>query len=120
MTEIAASNLSKSFGVKTVLENITFNVNKGEHVGIIGGNGAGKSTLLKILAGRDDDIDGEIFIAPGKRVGYLRQEAGSEGDGPADITTTERTPGAESVETGNSSAYGPTVFDVMRRAYDET
>jgi ATP-binding cassette subfamily F protein 3 len=113
MTEIAASHLSKSFGVSTILEDVDFTVNKGEHVGVIGGNGAGKSTLLKILAGRDDDISGNVFIASGRRVGYLRQETGSEGDGPADDKPVGVAPAEE-------TAGGTTVLDVMRRAYEET
>jgi ATP-binding cassette subfamily F protein 3 len=137
MTEIAVSNLSKSFGARTIIEDVNFNVNKGERVGIVGGNGAGKSTLLKILAGRDDDIGGRVFIASGKRVGYLRQEAGSEGagtangdaaggaaaeDGAADSDASGGPASGDGSANGDaaSSARGPTVLGIMRRAYEET
>ncbi|MDR2157477.1 MAG: ATP-binding cassette domain-containing protein, partial [Clostridiales Family XIII bacterium] len=105
MTEIAVSHLSKSFGANVILDDVSFNVNKGERVGIVGGNGAGKSTLLKILAGRDDEAGGKVFVASGKRPGYLRQETGTE---TADV--------ASSV---SASARGVTILEVMRRAHDE-
>ncbi|MDR1042998.1 MAG: ABC-F family ATP-binding cassette domain-containing protein [Clostridiales Family XIII bacterium] len=150
MTEIAVSNLSKSFGVNTIIEDVSFNVNSGERVGIVGGNGAGKSTLLKILAGLDDDIGGRVFISSGKRVGYLRQEAGGSADDavggaasgaaandgaadglasvpPGGSASGDAVGGAASrdaahggVAGGDAPERGPTVLDVMRRAYEET
>ena len=73
MIVMSASKLNKSFGVNEVLTDISFNLNKGDRVGIIGENGAGKSTLLSILAGNTDRDSGEIYISSGLRVGYLRQ-----------------------------------------------
>jgi energy-dependent translational throttle protein EttA len=59
---------------KTLLSNVSLGYYLGAKIGILGANGAGKSTLMKILAGVDQDIDGEIERAPGIRVGYLEQE----------------------------------------------
>jgi ATP-binding cassette subfamily F protein 3 len=65
--------LRKDFGAATVLSNIAFTINDGEHVGLIGPNGAGKSTLLRIITGREVPDGGSVSLAPGARVGYLAQ-----------------------------------------------
>ena len=51
MIDISVQNLKKSFGGFTVLDGLSFDVNEGEHVALLGENGTGKSTLLKILTG---------------------------------------------------------------------
>lgn len=73
MVVLSCKNIHKSYGVETVLENITFNINDGEKVGLIGPNGAGKSTLFKILTGKMQQDDGELFIDKSKTLGYLAQ-----------------------------------------------
>ena len=57
---LRVNNLSKKYGAKTVLENISFNQEKGEIISLIGTSGIGKSTLLKCIAGLSDINDGEI------------------------------------------------------------
>ena len=59
---------------KTILKNIYLSFFYGAKIGIIGLNGAGKSTLMKIIAGLDNDYQGEVVFAPGYTVGYLPQE----------------------------------------------
>jgi len=73
MIVMSVSKLNKSFGVNSVLRDVSFNLNKAERVGIIGENGAGKTTLLNILAGETEKDSGELYIAKGSRIGYLRQ-----------------------------------------------
>ena len=70
---IKASNISKSFGAKSVLDGVWFVVNAGEVAGVVGPNGAGKTTLLRILAGADRPDAGSVEIGNGLRIGYLRQ-----------------------------------------------
>ena len=53
MKDFRVDHLKKSYGAKTLLEDVSFIINEGEHVGFIGQNGTGKSTLLSILAGVD-------------------------------------------------------------------
>ena len=53
MKDFRVDHLKKSYGAKTLLEDVSFIINEGEHVGLIGQNGTGKSTLLSILAGVD-------------------------------------------------------------------
>lgn len=59
---------------KTILKNIYLSFFYGAKIGIIGLNGAGKSTLLKIIAGIDNDYQGDVVWAPGYSVGYLPQD----------------------------------------------
>ncbi len=74
MIEISVSNLSKEFEVgNKILDGLSFQIDSGERVGLLGQNGAGKTTLFKILTGELDYDDGEIALAPGKRVGLISQ-----------------------------------------------
>jgi sulfate-transporting ATPase len=59
---------------RTILKNISLNFFPGAKIGVLGLNGSGKSTLLKIMAGVDDNYEGEVVRMPGIRVGYLEQE----------------------------------------------
>lgn len=65
--------VSKSYGVQTILDNITFSIGPDERVGLVGPNGSGKSTLLRILTGEETPDRGSVFLAPGVNVGYLPQ-----------------------------------------------
>lgn len=69
------SGLSKQFtGGKKILEDIHLQFYPDAKIGVVGVNGAGKSTLLKIMAGVDQDFNGEAYAADGAKVGYLAQE----------------------------------------------
>jgi ATP-binding cassette ChvD family protein len=68
------SRVSKRFGEKTVLSDISLSFYYGAKIGIVGENGAGKSTLLKIMAGLDTEIDGECSLTKGMTVKYVAQE----------------------------------------------
>jgi sulfate-transporting ATPase len=59
---------------RTILKNISLNFFPGAKIGVLGLNGSGKSSLLKIMAGVDDNYEGEVVRMPGIRVGYLEQE----------------------------------------------
>ena len=67
-------NVSKTYGDKVVLRNISLSFYYGAKIGVVGENGAGKSTLLRIMAGLDKDIDGTATLAKGMRVRYVAQE----------------------------------------------
>jgi len=59
---------------RTILKNISLNFFPGAKIGVLGLNGSGKSSLLKIMAGVDDNYEGEVVRMPGIKVGYLEQE----------------------------------------------
>lgn len=66
MIDIAISGLVKEFEVgKKILDGLTFQVDSGERVGLLGKNGCGKTTLLRILTGQLDWDEGEVVLAPG-------------------------------------------------------
>ena len=74
MIDIAISDLVKEFEVgKKILDGLTFQVDSGERVGLLGKNGCGKTTLLRILTGQLDWDEGEVVLAPDKRVGLISQ-----------------------------------------------
>lgn len=75
MSIIKLENINKSYGDINTLKNITFDINEGERVGIIGANGAGKSTLINIINGNESADSGRIELAKGTRIGYLKQSS---------------------------------------------
>ncbi len=73
MIVLSCKNIKKSFGIDEVLRDVTFNINEGDKVGLIGANGEGKSTLFKILTKESSADSGELFIDKNKSLGYLSQ-----------------------------------------------
>src|SRR5512132_997741 len=65
--------ISKSYGVQTILDEITFSISPADRVGLVGPNGSGKSTLLGIITGEEAPDQGTVFLAPGANLGYLPQ-----------------------------------------------
>ena len=73
---LQVSNISKSYGVRSVLSNITLQIENRERIGLVGVNGAGKSTLLQIIAGEMSYDSGDLFKAKETKIGYLKQNSG--------------------------------------------
>lgn len=73
MLDIAFESVEKYYGANQVLKGLTFDVNQGEVVGLLGKNGAGKTTLFRILAGRESVDAGRTMIRKGAVVGLLDQ-----------------------------------------------
>lgn len=73
MIMLSCNNVSKSFGVETILEDISFSVNEGDKIGIVGVNGTGKTTLFKVITGIFPHDKGDIFTSKNCRLGYLEQ-----------------------------------------------
>lgn len=73
MNLLSVENISKSFGEKKLFENISFGIEDGDRIGLIGINGTGKSTLLKVIAGLETLDDGKIVKGNNVKIGYLPQ-----------------------------------------------
>lgn len=73
MNLLTVEGISKSFGDKKIFDDITFGIDEGDRIGLIGINGTGKSTLLKIVAGNESADSGQIVKKNGLRIGYLPQ-----------------------------------------------
>jgi ATP-binding cassette subfamily F protein 3 len=71
---ISANNISVYFGGQELFDNVSFMVNKGDRIGLVGKNGAGKSTLLRILSGEQPPNEGSISTPNESTLGYLRQD----------------------------------------------
>jgi len=71
---ITVENLSKSFGEQLLFQNVSFQINPRERVGLVGRNGHGKTTLLRILVGEEGFDDGQLRIPKQYRLGYVKQQ----------------------------------------------
>ncbi len=97
MTAISVESLGFSVGTKVILENVSFSLEEGDKLGIIGVNGSGKSTLFKLITGEYEATNGNVYISKDKTVGVLTQ------DGAFDI----------------SELCGDTVLEQMYSAFPE-
>ncbi|NME82241.1 ABC-F family ATP-binding cassette domain-containing protein [Clostridium sp. SM-530-WT-3G] len=80
MIVLSCKNICKSYGVTEVLKDVTFSINEGDKIGIIGSNGEGKSTLFKILTKELAQDSGEVFVDKNKTLGYLSQHLALDSD----------------------------------------
>lgn len=74
MNYVSAENLTKSYGIKVLFENISFHINEGDKIAIVAKNGSGKSTLLKILMGKEIADSGTVIINKDIQVVLFDQE----------------------------------------------
>ena len=75
MSILTTQNLSLSFGDFDLFQGISVTINNRSKIGLIGPNGIGKTSLMLIMAGINEPTTGNVHIARGRRMGYLRQEA---------------------------------------------
>ena len=86
MPLLKADNLKLGYGSVPVAENITFSVNKGDYLCVIGENGSGKTTLIKALTGLVKPLSGNIEFGVGSlKIGYLPQQTELQRDFPASV-----------------------------------
>ena len=118
----ACQNISKSFGGKSVLDNINFLINENEKAAIIGMNGAGKSTLLKIITGEYEADSGQVIFQKGMTYDYLEQVISVNSpntvyeemlDAKSEIINMEKE--IHSLEKQNSSLKGEELERAMNR-----
>ena len=80
MIILDVNKLSKSFGFGELFKNVSFSLNEGETISIVGPNGCGKSTLLKLITGEQRADSGSVFIKKGAKVAYLDQVSADKVD----------------------------------------
>lgn len=81
MIVLSCDGIGWAYGTDVIIENITFSVEKGDRLGIVGVNGAGKSTLLKIIEGRMEATSGQVYRSKEASLSMLDQNAVAEGEG---------------------------------------
>ena len=74
MIILSAKDLTKTYGVDVILDKVSFHINEGDRIGIVGANGAGKTTLLNILSGRLPADGGQFYVSGNTTIGYLKQK----------------------------------------------
>ena len=74
MERIRMIGLGKSFGVRQVFSNVSFEIKEGDRIALVGPNGAGKSTLLKCILGMEELDEGQVVMSPVASIGYLQQD----------------------------------------------
>ncbi len=122
---LTVTDVAKAYGDTPILDHISFTLNRGERVGLIGSNGAGKSTLLRLLAGMEKPDRGSVWLDPAARIGYLAQALQYEADatihavvsaalGPARETVAAIEHLGEAIATARGDAYD----DAMTRYAD--
>ena len=80
MIILALQEVKKSFGTHEVLKSVSFTLQEGERMGLVGVNGSGKSTLMKIIAGQETADSGAVNMQKGLRIGYLAQQGELTGE----------------------------------------
>jgi len=77
---LTLSEISKSFGGRTLFSDVSLQVNRGDRIGLVGPNGAGKSTLFSLILQEDTPDDGDVSFERGTTLGFLPQESAPAGD----------------------------------------
>src|ERR1700759_2467138 len=77
---LTLSEVTKSYGVRTLFEDVSLSINLGERIALVGPNGAGKSTLFSIILGTGEPDSGTVVIDKHTTLGYLPQETAATGE----------------------------------------
>ena len=113
---LQVKQLSKYFGAELVLDSISFVLNDGERIGLIGPNGSGKTTLLRCVAGFDAPDRGEIVLSPSSRsIGYLQQVL----DQNSELTVSDAIDAAQSAWLVAEQAFQDAADQLARDAHAE-
>lgn len=120
MNYLSVENISKSFGMRVLFENISFGINAGQKIGFVAKNGTGKTSLLNIIAGLDTPDSGNVAYRKGLKVAYLPQEP----DLNPNLTVEETIFSADNPILKTIAAYekaieNPEESEAFQRAFDD-
>ncbi|MBK9341878.1 MAG: ABC-F family ATP-binding cassette domain-containing protein [Dehalococcoidia bacterium] len=122
---LSVSALGRELGGRTVLKDVTFNLERGELIGVVGPNGAGKTTLLRVLAGLDQPERGRVTLTAGAAFGYLRQgfararkRIGTVGAFPAAFASEDAARELERLAIAIGATSDPAETDRLSADYD--
>jgi len=101
---VRAQGLTKAYGERIIMDNVTFDLPRGGIVGVVGGNGAGKTTLLRMMIGKEKPDAGALTIGPTVRIAYVDQSR--DALNPENSVFEEITGGREFVDLGGKSMNG--------------
>ncbi|MFD3519593.1 ribosomal protection-like ABC-F family protein [Streptomyces sp. NPDC058653] len=126
--QLSMKDVSKSYGDRTVLDQVSLSVRPGEKAGVIGENGSGKSTLLRLLAGAESPDGGEVTVHFPGGTGYLAQTLGLDPESTvqgavdaalADLRELERRIGAAEAALAGATEDELTAYGDLLTAYEE-
>ncbi len=120
MNYLSVENISKSFGMRVLFENISFGINAGQKIGFVAKNGTGKTSLLNIIAGLDTPDSGNVSYRKGLKVAYLPQEP----DLDPNLTIEETifsadNPILKTIEAYEKAIENPEESEAFQRAFDD-
>ena len=119
MNYLSVENLTKSFGIRVLFENLTFGIDKGDKVAIVAKNGAGKSTLLKILCDLEEKDSGNVIYRKDIRVDYLEQaENFDESQDVFSEVLSAETPETKAIIAYEKALLNPNDSEVYHNALD--
>jgi ATP-binding cassette subfamily F protein 3 len=98
---IQANNLEKAYGKQLIFDDVSFTINPGERVGLVGRNGHGKTTLFRIILGEEHPDSGAIRIPNGYRIGHLSQHLKFTGE----TVLSEACLSLQNAEDGRDESY---------------
>jgi ATP-binding cassette subfamily F protein uup len=119
MNYLSVENISKSFGVRTLFEDISFGINQGKKVAFIAKNGTGKTSLINILTGKDSPDTGQVVYRKGLKFGYLEQEPQLDAEATVEeIIYSADNPIIKTIKHYEEVISNPDMADKMQDAID--
>ncbi|MDF1672418.1 MAG: ABC-F family ATP-binding cassette domain-containing protein [Vicingaceae bacterium] len=120
MNYLSVENLTKSFGVRVLFENITFGIDQGQKVAFIAKNGTGKSTFLKILFGTEGYDSGNVVFRKGIKTGFLKQAPiFPKGSSISEVVFNSKSEQIQAILAYEKAVKNPDDSEVMQQAFDK-
>lgn len=120
MNYLSVENLTKSFGVRVLFENLTFGIDQGQKVAFIAKNGTGKSTFLKILFGIEGYDSGNVVFRNGIKTGFLKQAPTfPEGSSISEVVFNAKSEQIQAILAYEKAIKNPDDAEAMQKAFDK-